>query len=513
MRRPRLGLRMRIVVALMVVTTTATVAMAFAAYRLQATGTTDRFNAAASAGFLSDLSQAQARYRTAAEPKDRIKTVADYMIGRKGLHWSVVDFMPSANGPAPGPVWLLEGPDYYYGPQLRPEHVDASSLRFEGFPEPAFVATTTPWVNRTAGLVARARTGGTTTETVPVEGGGQLLAFASRVGPDLVLVEFYDMQPLHSELSQLRNALAVVALGVSALGVVLALLAAASVQRPVRKVAAAAHRIGEGAFDTRLPVRGKDEIAELTSAFNTMAQRLGDSIEELRVKDRQQQRFVADVAHDLRTPTASLVAAADSLEHPDPESRSRAVALVSTQARRLARLVDDLLEISRFDSGAAELRPEGVDLRELVREAIELVTCDADVRLDATADTTLVGDPRRLHTIVCNLLANAVHHGAEPVTVAIDGTDPGQVVLRVADSGPGVPEELTRILFDRFVRGDRARSATDGSGLGMAIAQQNALVHGGRITVHNDGGAVFTLTLPRGDRSATGSDAPGPSTA
>ena len=492
-----LGLRARIVIAVVLVTTTATVAMAFAAYRLQATGTTDRFTAAANAGFSSDLSQARARFANATGPGSRIRLVADYMLGRKGLHWAVLDFRPTESAAPSGPVMLLEG-NGYYGPGIKPGDLRAPSLRFVGYPDPAQVATTTTWVNLTADLVARGRPGGMATETIEVENGGLLLAFAAKVGPDLVLVEFYNMQPLRDELSQLRKTLAVVALVVSVLGVAAALVAAGSIQRPVRRVAAAARRLGDGAFDVRLPVRGEDEIAELTSSFNSMAERLGESIEELRSKDRQQQRFVADVAHDLRTPTASLVAAADSLRHPDPDSRDRAAQLVATQARRMARLVEDLLEISRLDSGAAELRPEPVDLHALVLDAVDLITGDARVVVRTNGDPSLVGDPRRLHTIACNLLANAVHHGGEPVTVSLDGTDPGSVTMRVADSGPGVADELIPILFDRFVRGDRARSATEGSGLGLAIARRNAVAHHGKLAVHNDGGAVFTLTVPRG---------------
>ncbi|GAA2817381.1 HAMP domain-containing sensor histidine kinase [Saccharopolyspora taberi] len=498
-------MRARIVIAVVLVTTTATVAMAFSAYRLQATGTTDRFTAAANAGFTSDLNQVRGRFANASGPGGRIRLVADYMLGRKGLQWSVLDFMPAADS-VRGPALLTSG-NGYFGPQTKSPDQPGTAFGFAGLPEPVKVATTTPWVNLTADLVARARPGGMATETIEIERGGLLLAFAAKVGPDLVLVEFYNMQPLRDELSQLRRTLAVVALVVSALGVAAALVAAGSIQRPVRRVAAAARRLGDGSFDVRLPVRGSDEIAELTSSFNSMAERLGDSIEELRSKDRQQQRFVADVAHDLRTPTASLVAAADSLRHPDPESRDRAAQLVATQARRMARLVEDLLEISRLDSGAAEFRPESVDLHALVLDAVELIAGAARVELRTSGDLELVGDPRRLHTIACNLLANAVHHGAEPVTVVLDGTDPANVTMRVADSGPGVADELIPILFDRFVRGDRARSATEGSGLGLAIARRNALAHHGELTVHNDGGAVFTLTVPRGDSDPQPADA------
>ncbi|TDD55236.1 sensor histidine kinase [Saccharopolyspora elongata] len=490
-----LGLRARIVIAVVLVTTTATIAMAFAVYRIQATGTTDRFTAAANAGFSSDLSQVRTRFANATGPGGRIRLVADYMLGRKGLDWTVLDFMPAPDA-VRGRAMLTAG-NGYYGPEAQLDEQPATALEFTGLPDPVKVATTTPWVNLTRDLIYRARQGGTVTGLVAIERGG-LLAFAAKIDPDLVLVEFYDMRPLQDELSQLRRTLVVVAFVVSVLGVAAALVAASSIQRPVRRVAAAAHRLGNGAFDVRLPVRGNDEIAELTSSFNSMAERLGDLIEELKQKERQQQRFVDDVAHDLRTPTASLVAAADSLRHPDLDSRDRAVLLVTTQARRMARLVEDLLEISRLDSGAAEVRPEAVDLHALVLDAVDLIGGGSRIELRTSGDVTLVGDPRRLHTITCNLLANALHHGAEPVTVSLDGTDVDHVMMRVADSGPGVSDELIPILFDRFVRGDRARSATEGSGLGLAIARRNALAHHGRLTVHNDGGAVFTLAVPRG---------------
>lgn len=216
-----------------------------------------------------------------------------------------------------------------------------------------------------------------------------------------------------------------------------------------------------------------------------MAGRLGESIE-------QQRRFIADVTHDLRTPVAAMVAVADSLA--DPETRASSARLLGTQSRRLARLVEDLLEISRFDAGVADLRVELVELPALLRDAIAVTGARAS--LSAAGDVTVTADPRRLHTIACNLLANAVQHGAEPVTVTIDATGPDQVVVRVADSGPGVPADLAPILFDRFVRGDRSRKATEGSGLGLAVARENAVIHGGRLEVHNEGGTVFTLTLP-----------------
>ncbi|MEU4744672.1 HAMP domain-containing sensor histidine kinase, partial [Actinosynnema sp. NPDC023658] len=295
----------------------------------------------------------------------------------------------------------------------------------------------------------------------------------------------------------LRDQVAVVAVVIALLGGGLGVLAARTVQRRVRTAAAAARRFGEGELGTRLPVEGRDELADLAGSFNAMAQRLGESIDQLRAKDRQQRRFVADVAHDLRTPLASMVAAADGLDSPDAADRERSAELLGSQARRLGALVDDLLEMSRFDAGAAELRPEVVDLEALVADAVEVSAPGVAVPVRRTGDTTVLGDPRRLHTIVRNLVANAVRHGGPPITVTVDGAEPERVRVVVADSGPGLPADLAPVVFDRFVRGDRARSRTEGSGLGLAIAQENARLHGGAVEVVNDGGAVFTLTVPR----------------
>jgi two-component system sensor histidine kinase MtrB len=148
----------------------------------------------------------------------------------------------------------------------------------------------------------------------------------------------------------------------------------------------------------------------------------------------------------------------------------------------------------------ADFRPEPVDLRALLLDAVEASGGSADV----IGDAIVPADPRRLHTVARNLLVNAVRHGAEPVTVTIDATGPDWVTVRFADSGCGVPADLMPVVFDRFVRGSRSRTAA-GSGLGLAIARENVLVHGGRLDVHNDGGAVFTLSLPR---ASSGADRP-----
>ncbi|HVW41368.1 MAG TPA: HAMP domain-containing sensor histidine kinase [Amycolatopsis sp.] len=454
------GLRARIAASVVFVTVVATTAMAFGAYQLQADDTRERFIAAARTSFRSDAVQARFVAQYVPGGASAAEMVQGYMSRERGIRWCLYDMLPGRavtrvgdEPPVAVPQWLVD-----------------TAL---GSPEPVM--------------------------TDP--DGSPFVMFAGTTTPYVVLVEFYNMQPLLDELVSLRRNLAMIALLVAVLGVGAALVAAGRLQRPVQAVANAARQLGKGKLDVRVPVRGRDELADLASSFNSMAQQVGDSIVELRAKDQQQRRFVADAAHDLRTPVAAMVAAADGLDQPG--SRERAAQLLGVQARRLGHLIEDLLEMSRFDAGVAEFRPEQVDLADLLADAIELTGGEASLRTHG--DVTVVGDPRRLHTIARNLLANAIKHGAPPVTVDVDGTAPDRLAVRVADSGTGIPEDLLPLVFDRFVRGDRARSVTDGSGLGLAIVQENARAHGGHVTVVNAGGAVFSLTIPR-DRQGSATE-------
>jgi two-component system, OmpR family, sensor histidine kinase MtrB len=447
----------------MVITIASAAGMGYAVYRLQASSIEGRFTAAANTGFRSDVAQARAA-------KGDRDALIEYMHGRRGIDWGLFDF---SNLVIPPPTASPGGYSVH--------DMFATSSIGSSVTAPLMRVTEVP-----ADLVDGPLHHGETPNVVlEPEGTAPILAFAAYLHPAMVLIEFYDMAPMRQELATLQRNLTLIALVIAAVGSVVALLAAGGILRQTRRVAAAARRLGQGELSVRLPVRGQDEVADLTRSFNTMARRVGESIE-------QQRRFIADVTHDLRTPVAAMIAVVDSLEDADPEARSKSARLLGTQTRRLARLVEDLLEISRFDAGVADFRPEPVDLRALLLDAIEVSASNATV----IGNATVTADPRRLHTIACNLLVNATRHGADPVTVTINATKPDQVTVAFADSGTGVPADLLPIVFDRFVRGDQSRTA-ETSGLGLAIARENALIHGGRLDVHNDGGAVFTLILPR----------------
>ncbi|MGA5823319.1 sensor histidine kinase [Kitasatospora sp. NPDC094028] len=282
----------------------------------------------------------------------------------------------------------------------------------------------------------------------------------------------------------------------------LALLAARQVLRPVRALGEVAHALAQGRLDTRLTVTGHDELAQLSKTFNHTARTLQGTIEELRAVESQGRRFAADVSHELRTPLAAMLAVTDILDEDAehlPADTATALRMISSETVRLTRLVNDLIEISRLDAGAAPLRTEDVDAAVAVRETLDLRGWNDRVGLDLPAALPVRLDPRRFDVIVANLVGNALRHGRPPVRVALRGSD-DELVLTVTDRGPGIPPAELPHLFDRFYKADKARARSEGSGLGLAIAQENARLHGGVIEAANSpsGGAVFTLVLPRG---------------
>ncbi|WP_307786379.1 HAMP domain-containing sensor histidine kinase, partial [Streptomyces clavuligerus] len=293
---------------------------------------------------------------------------------------------------------------------------------------------------------------------------------------------------------------------VAALAAVLALLAAGTVLRPVRELGRATRRHAAGDLGSRARVRGRDELADLARDFNETAEALETSVAELREQDARAKRFVADVSHELRTPLAAMTMVATVLDEDAaalPPDTAHAARTVSQEISRLSRLVDDLMEMSRFDSGAARLHTADTDLAEAVRATLALRGWTGRVTAELPDGIRARVDRRRVDVIVANLVGNALRHGAAPVTLTL-AADPagGTVTVEVADRGPGLPPEVLAHVFDRFYKADTARTrsgdAGQGSGLGTAIALENARLHGGTVDAADrpGGGAVFTLRLP-----------------
>ncbi|EMF02381.1 HAMP domain-containing protein [Streptomyces mobaraensis NBRC 13819 = DSM 40847] len=292
------------------------------------------------------------------------------------------------------------------------------------------------------------------------------------------------------------------ALPAVALAVVPALIAAGGVLRPVRELRRGAQRITEGALDTRLKVTGRDELAELSRTFNGMAAALEENVAELRRMEANARRFAADVSHELRTPLAAMTAVVDVLDEDaatlDPDT-AHAVRLISEETGKLARMVEDLMEISRFDAGAAALHLDEVDVAETVRKTLQARNWQDEVEADLPDGVRARLDTRRIDVVVANLVGNALRHGGAPVHVAVRADRTAErLLIEVADQGPGIDPEVLPHVFDRFYKADAARVRSEGSGLGLAITLENVRLHHGTIRAANrpGGGAVFTVDLP-----------------
>jgi two-component system sensor histidine kinase MtrB len=278
---------------------------------------------------------------------------------------------------------------------------------------------------------------------------------------------------------------------------------------PVRRAAQAARRLTAGHLAERMPVLGKDDLAALGTAFNEMAASLQDKLRELEDLSQVQRQFVSDVSHELRTPLTTIKMAADLLFESREDldaAGSRSVELLQSQLERFETLLVDLLEISRFDAGAATLDAELVDVCDLVRRSADDAQQLAErrgsrieFRLPAAGCFAEV-DRRRVERILRNILVNAVEHGEGKDVVVTTALDSDAVAVSVRDFGVGLgPGEEQRV-FERFWRADPARARdTGGNGLGLAISLEDAHLHGGWLQAWGERGkgSVFRLTLPR----------------
>ena len=316
-------------------------------------------------------------------------------------------------------------------------------------------------------------------------------------------VEVYVVRDLADVERQIDD-VAAAAAGTAALALplagLLALMAAASVLRPVRTLRDTARRLAAGDLDARSQPRGSDELAELTATVNDMAGSVQASMTAMQRMQADAKRFAADVSHELRTPLSTLTAVVEVLEGAtadlDEDARESAqMAIVETQ--RLVRLVEDLMEVSRFDAGTAVLRLEPGDIVAAVAESLRARGWLDRVRLAAPAQAWVRMDRRRVDVIVANLVGNALRHGEPPIEVRIESL-PGRVRIEVADAGPGLSASVLPLVFERFYKADAARTRSAGSGLGLAIAWENARLHGGELSAENreEGGACFVLCLP-----------------
>ncbi len=288
----------------------------------------------------------------------------------------------------------------------------------------------------------------------------------------------------------------------------IAYLVSRQVARPVRQASIAASRIASGHLDERLEVHGTDDIASLGTSMNNMASELQLQIGQLEDLSLVQQRFVSDVSHELRTPLTTVRMAAellhDSREEFSPVT-ARTAELLVTQLDRFESLLTDLLEISRFDAGAAILTLDQVDVARVVAEEVEANRAfarrtDTPLTVAASGPALAEVDARRVQRIVRNLVTNAIEHGeGRPIEVRI-AVDDFAVAVSVRDHGVGFEPSQAEQVFHRFWRADPSRNRTiGGTGLGLAISLEDARLHNGWLQAWGrpGRGAYFRLTIPR----------------
>ena len=324
------------------------------------------------------------------------------------------------------------------------------------------------------------------------------------------LYALYSLEPEQESLGFVQRVMAIGAVAILALLGALTWIVTRQAVRPVRRVATVAARLADGHLDERMPgSRGEDEMATLARTFNDMASSLQDQIVRMEELSAAQRRFVSDVSHELRTPLTTVRMAAEviyaSRGELDPAAR-RSAELLQTQLDRFEDLLSDLLEISRFDAGAAVLDVEQRDVRGLVSTLADALAPLAE-RKGVFLSVELPGEPatadvdaRRVSRILRNLVVNAVEHAeAKPVEVTV-AADAHAVAVVVRDYGVGLTAQETQHVFDRFWRADPARArTTGGTGLGLAISLEDARLHAGWLEAWGrpGEGASFRLTLPR----------------
>jgi len=343
---------------------------------------------------------------------------------------------------------------------------------------------------------------------------GRMLVLGAPIRSQLGDYQAYFFYPLtfqEATLGLLSNFLLIVGVGLLAAVVIMTAISIGRVLKPIQRARDVAEEIAAGNLTARIPeATTQDDFGRLAESFNRMTDALAQKIGELEHVSNLQARFVSDVSHELRTPLATVRMAADYIHAARaglPADAQRAAVLLERELERFENLLEDLLEISRFDAGVIALEPVEVDLASLLDEVVDALDAIAHgrkvnvtLRVDRGEGPPLVAaDPRRLDRVFSNLVKNAIEHtseGAVQVDVARRG---GEVVVAVEDEGEGIPAEDLHHIFERFYRADVHRARTlGGTGLGLAIALENVNLHRGSITVTSTvgQGSAFTVVLP-----------------
>jgi signal transduction histidine kinase len=315
---------------------------------------------------------------------------------------------------------------------------------------------------------------------------------------DATYYEVFPLRELNQTLRALATSLAIASLVTTALGAVGGWYASRRVLVPLQRVSSASERIARGALGTRLRAPGDTDLEPLVESFNAMADALQDRIE-------REVRFAQDVSHELRTPLTALATAVQVLQSRTDEMPPRvkaAIEVLESQIDYFERLVLDLLEISRYDSGVNELMNEDIEPVSFIRETLAPLD-PAPLRVTTQMPPVVSVDKRRVERMLANLVENAQVHagGVDAVELAAHN---GTLQISVIDHGPGIPGGERAYVFERFRRGTTsATNSVKGTGLGLALVAEHARLHGGTVELEpvDPTGCRFTVSLPIGDTS------------
>ena len=310
------------------------------------------------------------------------------------------------------------------------------------------------------------------------------------------------MQTLYQDFrASFNEALSYAVLAAVVIAASVSVLFSRSVVAPLRAMMDASQRIAAGDYDERVEAHGQDELAQLATRFNQMAEKLGE-VEAMR------RRLIGDVSHELRTPLTAIKGSMEGLMDGVLPAAAETFQEIHAEADRLNRLVDDLQELSRVEAHAYQLDLRALDLASLVKAVSKLLSPQFEskrIALDfklAPYLPPILADEDRAVQILTNLIGNALQYTPENGAVTVSATRAnGEVQIAVHDTGVGIPPEHLEHIFDRFYRVDKSRSRRvgGGSGIGLTIARALVEAQGGQIWVESEGdgkGSTFTFTLP-----------------
>lgn len=278
-------------------------------------------------------------------------------------------------------------------------------------------------------------------------------------------------------------------------------LLARGMTSPLRDMASATRAMARGEYDRRVVDSSRDEVGELARAFNRMAAELAEV-------DRMRKDLIANVSHELRTPLTALQATLENIVDDVAPADQATLQMMLGETQRLSRLVEQLLDLSRLESGSVPLELQSFAVQPMLEQTVRdssLAPEHSDrieIRLVVEpTDLVIVGDPERVHQVVTNILHNALRHSPPDGTVEVAARGNGQgVLIEVSDEGPGIPTEEASRVFERFYRSDQARTSRDGgTGLGLAIAKWIVDMHGGDIRAEprSPHGCRMVVSLPK----------------